>query len=536
MQLILDIRDTARDQARQANGVASVLSIDNADLQQQLVTFAQITRRRRAKAEPPEFLPALASAIANERPWFMLLAMPGLAENLTTEVSVSRVHEVLGQLAADILILTDLDSGSDRARIWATQFGADAIVNRIDWPDDLTAQPPAFSTLASSAKEESTPKEVLPFARRFLPRNDLTSFDESQPMGDTVPVDLRPPEGTSGTVLIGCMKNEGPFLLEWIAYHQSIGVHHFVIYTNGCEDGTDLMLDALAKTGLVTHVDNNKWKGNSPQQWALNQSAKLKVVKRADWVIHIDVDEFINIRFGNGTLPELYKRLPEGVSNIAMTWRQFGSAGIKTYEDRPVLAQFDRCAASYLPKPHTAWGFKTATRNIRAYRKLSCHRPNKLKEAKAEKVLWVNGSGQDITHKVAKNGWRSDIKTIGYELVQLNHYALRSAQSFLVKRQRGRALHVDRAVGRNYWIRMDWNQYQDVTIQRNLARLSVAMEALLAIPQIAQLHEKAVAWHQAKIEFLMDEPEFRNLYDEITSIELEDLQRIRAIIDADMHS
>ena len=151
-------------------------------------------------------------------------------------------------------------------------------------------------------------------------------------------------------------------------------------------------------------------------------------------------------------------------------------------------------------------------------------------------MLWVNGSGQDITHKVAKNGWRSDIKTIGYELVQLNHYALRSAQSFLVKRQRGRALHVDRTVGRNYWIRMDWNQYQDVTIQRNLARLSVAMEALIAIPQIARLHEKAVAWHQAKIEFLMDEPEFRNLYDEITGIELEDLQRIRAIIDADMHS
>ncbi len=536
MQLILDIRDTALDQVRQSNGVASVLNCHDVNLLRQLVTFAQTDRPRRAKADPPEFLPALASVIATERPRVMHLVMPGLAEKLATEVSVGRVREVLGQLAADILIVTDLEPGSERANIWATKFGADAIVNRIDWPDDLAVQPPPISDPVTATLEEPTPTEVPPFARRFMPRNDLTSFDESQPMADTEPVDVSPPEGTTGTVLIGCMKNEGPFLLEWIAYHQSIGVHHFVIYTNGCEDGTDLMLDALAQTGLVTHVDNNKWKGNSPQQWALNQSAKLKVVKRADWVIHIDVDEFINIRFGNGTLPELYERMPEGVSNIAMTWRQFGSAGITVYEDRPVLAQFERCAPSYLPKPHTAWGFKTATRNIRAYRKLSCHRPNKLKEAKAEQVLWANGSGQDITYKVAKNGWRSDIKTIGYDLVQLNHYALRSAQSFLVKRQRGRALHVDRSLGRNYWIRMDWNQYQDITIQRNLARLSVAMETLLAVPQIARLHEKAVAWHQAKIEFLMDEPEFRELYDEITGIELEDLQRIRAILDADMQS
>ena len=369
-----------------------------------------------------------------------------------------------------------------------------------------------------------------------MPRNDLTNFDESQPMAEPAPVELTPPEGTSGTVLIGCMKNEGPFLLEWIAYHQSIGVHHFVIYTNGCEDGTDRMLEALAKTGLVTHVDNNDWQRRSPQQWALNQSLKLKVVKRADWLIHMDADEFINIRFGNGTLPELYERLPKGVTNIAMTWRQFGSAGVRTYEDRPILAQFDRCAPSYLPKPHTAWGFKTATKNIRAYGKLSCHRPNKLGEAKAGRVLWVNGSGQDITEKVAQKGWRSDIKTIGYDLVQLNHYALRSAQSFLVKRQRGRALHVDRSIGRNYWVRMDWNQHRDVTIQRNLGRLAVAMDALMAIPGVAQLHAEAVAWHQAKIDLLMGEPEFRSLYNEITSIELDDMHRIRAILDADLES
>ncbi len=35
------------------------------------------------------------------------------------------------------------------------------------------------------------------------------------------------------------MKNEGPYIVEWIAYHRAIGVDNFLIYTNGCEDGTD---------------------------------------------------------------------------------------------------------------------------------------------------------------------------------------------------------------------------------------------------------------------------------------------------------
>lgn len=41
-----------------------------------------------------------------------------------------------------------------------------------------------------------------------------------------------------------------------------------------------------------------------------------------------------------------------------------------------------------------------------------------------------------------RNGWRSTIETYGYDLVQLNHYAVRSAESFLVKRDRGRVNHV----------------------------------------------------------------------------------------------
>jgi len=46
------------------------------------------------------------------------------------------------------------------------------------------------------------------------------------------------PEGNSGNVLVGCMKNEAPYIAEWIAYHYAIGVDTFLIYANDCSGGT----------------------------------------------------------------------------------------------------------------------------------------------------------------------------------------------------------------------------------------------------------------------------------------------------------
>ena len=52
-------------------------------------------------------------------------------------------------------------------------------------------------------------------------------------------------------------KNEGAFLLEWIAYHKLIGFTDIVILSNDCEDGSAIMLDHLSKPGEITHVRND---------------------------------------------------------------------------------------------------------------------------------------------------------------------------------------------------------------------------------------------------------------------------------------
>lgn len=373
------------------------------------------------------------------------------------------------------------------------------------------------------------PKAVANLAKLqgspLAPHDHIGNCAEAEPLP---PYDPVPPRadlpGTSGRIIVACMKNEAPYILEWIAYHRAIGIDGFLIYTNDCSDGTTELLERLQEMGLIQHRRNDDWKGKSPQQHALNRALKEDILRQAEWIVHIDVDEFINVRTGNGTLDDFFAVVPDA-SNIAMTWRLFGHNGVTGIADDFVIAQFDTCAPKYCPKPHTAWGFKTMFRNIGAYGKLSCHRPNKLDVAWQNRVKWVNGSGQDMTAEVCQNGWRNSRKSIGYDLLQLNHYALRSADSFLVKRQRGRALHVDRSIGLNYWIRMDWSDVRDVTIQRNIPRVKAEYDRLLTDPVLCDIHNRGLAWHRTKAAELREIEEFRALYDQVRQIRLNGTER-----------
>ncbi len=370
----------------------------------------------------------------------------------------------------------------------------------------------------------------------FAPHNRLGAVNEEELAAAYSPAPRRDlADGRTGNVIVGCMKNEAPYILEWVAHHRAIGVDNFLIYTNGCEDGTSEMLDRLQAMGLLQHRLNDDWQGNSPQQWALNSALEEPVIQSADWIIHIDVDEFMNIRCGNGTLDDFFAEVPDA-TNVAMTWRLFGHSGVTKLEDKLVIDQFDRCAPKYCPKPHTVWGFKTMFQNIGAYEKISCHRPNKLTPGMEERVRWANGSGRDMTGEAIKNGWRNSKKSIGYDLIQLNHYALRSAESFLIKRQRGRALHVDRSIGLNYWIRMDWNDHRDITIKRNIPRVTAERDRLLQDPELARLHAQALDWHRAKADELHAMDEFQDLYRQALDVRLTEMERVAYALALDMES
>ncbi len=333
------------------------------------------------------------------------------------------------------------------------------------------------------------------------------------------------------TAIVTTMKNEGPFILEWIAYHRAIGVEDFLIYTNDCTDGTDTMLQMLERKGLC------QWRENpfremdlKPQHAALQAAEAEPIMRDCAWGICMDVDEFIDIKIGDGTLTALYaamEAMMPGANMIALTWRLFGNNEVHDYADEFLLDQFTSCAPEVVRKPHQAWGFKTLFRNIEIYKKLGVHRPKGLKPDLWDQVRWLNGSGKPMPKEMFRNGWRSTFETYGYDWVQLNHYAVRSAESFLVKRDRGRVNHVDRDQGLNYWFRMNHNFAEDRSIQRMIPALRAEFDRLMADPEIAAAHAHSVACHREKIAELRGTENYQRFYDELTGARMERLCRMQ---------
>lgn len=326
--------------------------------------------------------------------------------------------------------------------------------------------------------------------------------------------------------IITTMKNEGPFILEWIAYHRAIGFDDFLIYTNDCSDGTVELLDLLQDRGIVQRRDNPfQQLALKPQHAALQDGEELPVMRDAEWCICMDVDEYVNIKCGDGTLDALFDELGD-VNMISCTWRLFGNADVHEFKDGFIIEQFCRSAREFANKPHQAWGFKTLYKNIGLFKKMGVHRPKGLKSQLWEKVRWVNGSGRALPKVMYRNAWRSTSSTYGYDLVQLNHYAVRSAESFLVKRDRGRVNHVDREQGLAYWFRMNNNAVEETSILKRLPMLRAEFDRLMSDPEIRAAHDYCVAKHREKIDALKATPKYARFYADLTGPRLEKLSKM----------
>jgi hypothetical protein len=333
---------------------------------------------------------------------------------------------------------------------------------------------------------------------------------------------LAPPREAPGdprVLVVTAMKNEAPFILEWIAYNRLIGVDHFLVYTNDCTDNTVALLDRLAELGLVTRRDNPYAPGGKvkPQHAALKDAVRQPVYRRADWIVTIDLDEFIAIHVGDGTLGDLFAACNQP-NAISLTWRFFGNGGVIGYEDRPIVAQFTRCAPEAFPDPGLAWGFKTLfDKRTCRFRRLGVHRPGALEDGAEDAVRWVNGSGRVMPRRLIEKGWRTVQPIFGYRLATLNHYALRSAESYLVKRDRGRVNHTHEDQGVYYWRRRNYLTEEDTRLLHLLPRLEAGIAGLKADPVLGRLHAEAVAWHRAKIAALKGDPDYARLFDDLVA-------------------
>lgn len=301
--------------------------------------------------------------------------------------------------------------------------------------------------------------------------------------------------------LFSAVKNEGPFLVEWVTFHRLIGFDRVVIYSNDCTDGTDALLEALAVAGLVEHVPQKLAPSEAPQLKAATDALARGLFDCGEWVMWLDTDEFLSINLGDGTLASLRKVLSDADA-LAFHWRIFGTNGIDGLPQRLVSETFNRASRRQLFINHTV---KTLFRYSDRIRKMHIHRPIWDNNPGAPPVVFLSGAGEPVADDIifgrGRNGdpiARVPIQGArSYRLGQVNHYLLRSRRCFALKKSRGRGAYgLENSRDRHnqkFFDRHNKNDLPETTILKYEPYLSDAIAEIMTDARIRACHEACVA-------------------------------------------
>jgi FkbM family methyltransferase len=310
-----------------------------------------------------------------------------------------------------------------------------------------------------------------------------------------------------------CMKDEGPFILEWVAWHRSMGVTDITVFTNDCSDGTDLILDRLAALGHVQHLPNPAVLQASAafQPIALAYAHHLPAMRQADVFISMDVDEFLNVTTGDRTLGALFAATG-AFDVISLSEVNHGCNGQQHFMPGWVSELFPGHQTLTPGKLKARRGVKSIVRLSEKVEKLRNHRPDMRTDRGP--VRWLDGSGRPTRHFLDDRSENGHDCRGSFGLARLEHFPLRSLDSYLAKMYRGDVVVTGKQVSRTYWRQRNKMDEFSAGYALQVQRARAWHDAHLATDQITMdLHRAACAAHAARIAALVQDPVFKERRD-----------------------
>jgi hypothetical protein len=228
-----------------------------------------------------------------------------------------------------------------------------------------------------------------------------------------------PPPPPHYLSIVAIIKNEAPYIAEWLEYHLIVGVTKFYLYDNESEDNIKEILEPYIKSKIVEY---KYYPGRKKQTVVYNDILK-KARKETHWLAVIDCDEFI-VPISTQTIPEFLKDF-ESYAGIEINWVVYGSSGQKNKKIGLVIERF---------KDHSLFDFD---RNKHIKTILN---PRLVFQVNVHDAVYVLNKFSVNTHKENTKTWFLDRDAI-FDKIRINHYFSKSYEEFLLKRQRGMATH-----------------------------------------------------------------------------------------------
>ncbi|MCI8347592.1 MAG: glycosyltransferase family 92 protein [Bacilli bacterium] len=129
---------------------------------------------------------------------------------------------------------------------------------------------------------------------------------------------------------VAIVKNEEPYIIEWIEFHRLVGVNKFYIYDNESSDDLKKLLNPYIENGIVVY----QYVPGKNMQNIVYADAIKKYKDESKYMGFIDIDEFVIPHEDNdlGDIVDDVLAKKEGAAGVAINWRIYGSNG---YEKPP---------------------------------------------------------------------------------------------------------------------------------------------------------------------------------------------------------
>lgn len=213
------------------------------------------------------------------------------------------------------------------------------------------------------------------------------------------------------------VKDEDPYLPEWIEYHLKIGVTQFYIYDHGSRVPITTLLKKYIDMGVVT-PQTIEGVGIQTKAHAL---CLEKFGSQCQWMAFIDADEFLVPKTITGNLPDFLKDY-EDYGGLGVNWLLFGSNGHIDKQTGQIHNYNKRTLKSNPVNGHIK----------------SIIQPRFVKSPGADPHHFYFIKGKFCVNENFEVTRGPIVKHVSNK-IQLNHYNLRSLEEYREKMKRGRA-------------------------------------------------------------------------------------------------
>ena len=220
-------------------------------------------------------------------------------------------------------------------------------------------------------------------------------------------------------IVVSIMKNEAPYIKEWINYYLSIGVDHFYIYNNDSSDSTEEILNSFSRVTCINYP--GKLRQLDAYNDALNRFKNI-----AQYITIVDADEFVfcpnKFKFNLYQFVDKYLSHKE-VAGLGIHWLIFGSSNFVTPPEGLVTENYVfRSRTDFYKNKHV----KTIINPRKILGYTNSHLPIPLPGYKI-----IHENYQVIDSPASDN--------VPVEKIRINHYFTKSKEEFMKKRDRGLA-------------------------------------------------------------------------------------------------